>query len=104
MEICRPWRGITVIVVEVEAVSQIHIRCEVWVTHLQAVIHDGDAHARAFVAVPNAAHIHIRACGATVLPGVTQMPLVAWIRGIVGEVGVIRGKAVKQLVREHRCR
>ena len=104
MKVRRPWRGIVVIVVEIEAVGEIHVRCEVGVPHLQAVIHNADSYSRAFQGVPDAHHIHIRASGGTVLARVLQMPLVAWIRRVVGEVWVIGHKAVEQLMREHGFR
>ena len=104
MEVRWSWRGIVVIVVKIEAVGEIHVRREVRVPDLQAVIHNADPYPSAFEVVPNARHIHIRACGGTVLAGVLQMPLVARIRGVVGEIRVIGHKAVEQLMREHGFR
>ena len=104
VKVRRPGRGIAVVVIEIIAAGQIHIGRQVRVGHFQSVVHDGYANAGAFVGVPHARHIHIRACGGTVLASVLQVPLVARIGGIVGKVGVVRDEAVEELMSQHGLR
>ena len=91
-------------VIPVVVIRRVRIRREIRMRHLEAVIHDPHANARAEIAVPHARHIRVDARHARSLARVAQMPLITRVRGVVGKQRVIRDQPALLNPRQQRLR